>query len=250
MALCPVTPNRPRKIPTMPRISLLVFLSAALTLPAVTGCANKDKGTENPEASDSDADPLVELQSIPDQIQAEVDMVLQPINDVDVVIDQVTSMPQTLGIDAGSLKAMAAASLSAKAEDGELSLTADLDIAADAKAEVDEVLLKVQGIATGLRQTPERAKTATTNIVALGANATALVGKLTAKYQAKLSNPMLKAEKKAEIQAELDIVIKLDADIKAVVNDAKTTVTELPSKGKEALVKLTAAFAGNASAGT
>ena len=124
----------------------------------------------------------------------------------------------------------------------------NLDIAADAKAEVEAVLVKIQGIVTGLKETPERAKTATGNIVALGTKATGLVGKLTAKYQAKLSNPLLKADAKAKIQADLDTVLKLDADIKATISDAKATVTSLPSKGKEALVKLTAAFSGAASA--
>lgn len=231
----------------MIRIPHLLMLCAALALP-LAGCANKDKSSNNPdEASDSDVDPLVELQSIPDQIQAEVDMVLQPITDVDVVIDQVTSMPQTLGVDAASLKGMAAASL--KADEEGVAVEIDLDLEAEARAEVEAVLAKVRGIAVGLRATPENVKVATGNIAELGVKATGLVTKLTAQYQAKLSNPMLKAEKKAELQAELDIVVQLDADIKATVTDAKSTVTELPSKGKEALVKLTAAFAGGASAG-
>ncbi|MCH9682194.1 MAG: hypothetical protein K0V04_12220 [Deltaproteobacteria bacterium] len=224
------------------RISVLFILSVALAAP-LTGCKKNDKGTENPdEAAESDVDPLDELQTIPDQIQAEIDMVLQPINDVDVVIDMVTSMPQTLGLDAASLRGMAAASLSA---DGEVSV--ELDIAAEAKAEVEAALLKIKGIGTGLRETPERVKTATANIVALGAKATGLVAKLTAKYQAKLSNPMLKGDKKAKVEADLALIVKVDTDIKASVSDAKQTVTSLPSKGKEALVKLTKAFAGGAS---
>lgn len=226
----------------MIRASILFLLSLTLAAP-LAGCGKKDKGTENPdEAAEGEADPLVELQAIPDQIQAEVDLVLQPITDVDVVIDQVTSMPQTLGVDAASLRGLAKASF----EGGEVSV--NLDITAEAKVEVEAVLVKIKGIATGLKETPERVKTATGNIVALGTKATALVGKLTAKYQAKLSNPMLKADAKLQIQGELDAVIALDAQIKGTITDAKATVTSLPSKGQEALVKLTAAFAGSASA--
>lgn len=227
----------------MSRASLLFLLSVALAAP-LSGCSKKDKGTTNPDEAaeaEGEVDPLEELKAIPAQVQAEVDLVLQPINDVDVVIDQVTSMPQTLGVDAASLRGLAQASL----ENGEVSV--NLDIAADAKAEVEAVLLKIQGIVTGLKETPERVKTATGNIVAIGTKATGLVTKLTAKYQAKLSNPLLKADAKAKIQADLDAVLKLDADIKATVSDAKQTVTSLPSKGKEALVKLTAAFSGAAS---
>lgn len=228
----------------MSRASILFLLSVTLAVPSL-GCGKKDKGSTNPDEAaeaEGEVDPLEELKAIPTQVQAEVDLVLQPITDVDVVIDQVTSMPQTLGVDAASLKGLAKASL----ENGEVSV--DLDIAADAKAEVEAVLVKIKGIVTGLKETPERVKTATGNIVALGTKATGLVGKLTAKYQAKLSNPLLKADAKAKIQADLDTVLKLDADIKATINDAKTTVTSLPDKGKDALVKLTAAFSGAASA--
>lgn len=245
----------------MTRTALLLLLSVALTAP-MTGCKKNDKGSDNPDdASESDVDPLEELKSIPDQIQAEVDMVLQPINDVDVVIDMIAAMPGELGIDAAGLTAMAKASLegsvSGSVENGEASIEIDAavtaNVAAEAKAEVEakitELMVKIQGIVTGLKETPERVTTATKNIVALGAKATALTAKLTAKLQGKLANPMLKADAKASLQADLDLVMKLDADIKTTVTDAKASVTELPAKGKDALVKITAAFAGGASAG-
>lgn len=239
----------------MTRTALLVLLSAVLVAP-VSGCKKNDK-SNNPDAAESDTDPLEELKSIPVQVQAEVDMVLQPINDVDVVIDQIAAMPGELGIDGPSLMAMAKASLegaaSASVEDGEASVEIDAAAMADvavekkeeAEAQIKEVLVTIRGIVTGLKETPERVKTATTNIVGLGTKATGLVTTLTAKLQAQLANPLLKADAKAKLQADLDLVIKLDADIKATVADAKATVGELPSKGKEALVKITAAFAGN-----
>ena len=226
----------------MKRISALLVACSVIALPM--GCSKKDKGTNNPdEAAESDVDPLAELQSIPERIQAEIDLVLQPINDVDVVIDQVTTMPGRFGIDASGLTSLASASLS----DGSVSV--DLDVEADVKAEIETLLQTVQGIAVGLKEMPERATNATKNIVTLGGKAAALSAALTAKYQAKLANPLLKADSKAELQAELDGVIKLDAEIKGIVNDAKATVTALPAKGTEAMAKLTAAFAGGASAG-
>lgn len=226
----------------MTRIPSLLALCAVVALPM--GCGNKDKGTQNPdEAAEGDVDPLEELKSIPDQIQAEVDTVLQPINDVDVVVDQVTTMPDRLGVDAAGLRALAKASL----QSGEVSV--ELDVTAEAKAEIEGVLKTINGIAVGLKETPQRATAATKNIVAMGAKATALVGKLQAKYQAKLSNPLAKAEDKAKIQADLNAVMQLDGEIKAIVADAKSTVTGLPAKGTEALAKLTAAFAGSAGDG-
>ena len=227
----------------MKRLSLIV-LCAAFTLPAA-GCSKKDKGsTANPDdAAESDVDPLEELKGIPVAIQAEVDTVLQPITDVDVVIDKIAAMPGELGVDAEGLRGMAKASLT----DGTIAVNLDVD--AEVKAQIEGVLETIKGIAIGLKETPERAKTATGNIVKLGAKATGLVTKLTTKYQAKLSSPFTKAEEKAKIQGELDLVMKLDADIKATVGDAKQTVMSLPAKGTEAMAKITAAFAGGASAG-
>ena len=144
-------------------------LFTVLLLPAA-GCNKKDKdGTSNPdEAAEAEGDPLAELQAIPDEIQAEIDLVLQPITDVDVVIDQVTSIPTRYNLDVKSLTGMAKASL----DNGSVSLEADLDS-----------------------------------------------------------------------------VVKIDADIKAMVSEAKQTVMSVPAKGTEAMAKLTAAFAGSASAG-
>ncbi|MEM6290162.1 MAG: hypothetical protein AAGA54_02825 [Myxococcota bacterium] len=226
----------------MKRMSTLLVLCALAFTPM--GCKKSDKGSESPdEAAQEDADPMVELQTIPEKIQAEVDLVLQPIYDVDVVIDQLTSIPTRYGMNAADLTAMA----SAKFDGGTVEFNAD--VSADAKAEIETMLGTIEGIAVGLKETPARAKTAAGHLAELGVKATGLVTKLQSSLQAKLANPLLKAEKKAELQAELDLVIKLDADIKATVGDAKATVMSVPKKGTEALTKLTAALAGSASAG-
>lgn len=220
----------------MQRLTIVMCLVALAVAPM--GCSKKDKKSKNPdEAAESDVDPLEELKGIPVAIQGEIDLVLQPINDIDVVIEQFASMPGRLGVDAKGLTALASASFS----NGEVSV--NLDVSAEAKAEIEALLTTVKGIGIGLKEIPSRVPTATKNIVGHGAKAVALVTKLTAKYQAKLSSPFTKADEKLKIQGELDIVVKLDADIKASVNDAKATVMAVPAKGTEALAKITAAFA-------
>lgn len=232
------------RIPQAIRTAALCTLAFAAAAP-MTGCSKKDKGTENPdEASESDVDPMTELESIPGQIQAELDLVLQPLTDVDVVIDQLTSIPSRHGLNAAELTAMAGA----KFDGNSASVELNGDVSAEAKAEIDAMLTTIQGIAVGLKETPARAKDATANLVALGARATAISTKITTSLTAQLSNPLLKAEKKAEIQGQLDIVATLDADIKASIGGAKETVMSVPQKGTEALAKLTAALAGGGSA--
>ena len=76
----------------MSRASLLFLLSVTLAAPSL-GCNKKDKGSTNPDEAaeaEGEVDPLEELKAIPTQVQAEVDLVLQPITDVDVVIDQIS----------------------------------------------------------------------------------------------------------------------------------------------------------------
>ena len=220
----------------MQRTILAVSLLALIVAP--TGCAKKDKKSKSPdEAAESDKDPLEELKGIPAAIQAEVDFVLQPINDVDVVIEAFASMPGRLGVDAKGLMGMASASF------GDGKVEVNMEVSAEAKAEIEGLLKTVKGIGVGLKEMPQRVPVATKNILGHGAKAVGLVTKLTAKYQAKLSSPFTKADEKLKIQGELDIVVKLDADIKATVGDAKNTVMGLPSKGTEALAKITAAFA-------
>ncbi len=226
----------------MKRLATFFVLGTLVLTPM--GCKKNDKGTDSPdEAAQEDGDPMVELQAIPEKIQAEVDLVLQPITDVDVVIDQLTSIPSRYGMNAADLTAMA----SAKMDGGTVEFNAE--ISGDAKAEIETMLATLEGIVTGLKETPARAKTATANIAELGVKATGLATKLQTSLQGKLANPLLKPEKKAELQAELDLVVKFNADIKGTIGEAKNTVMGVPKMGTEALAKLTAALAGGASAG-
>ena len=227
------------------RATVLATLSALVLVPSA-GCKQKDKSENPDEATESAVDPLEELKSIPTQIQAEVDGVLQPINDIDVVIDQMSAIPGKYNIDAASLTGMVKGSF----DGGKAEVSADVNVSEEAKAEIQTLLKTAGGIATGLKELPQRSASATKNIVALGAKAGVLVGKLQAKYQAKLSSPFTKAEEKAKIQGELNLVLKLQGDIKGTVGDAKSTVMGVPKLGAEALAKITAAFAGGADAGS
>lgn len=223
---------------------LLTFAVLGTLALTPVGCGKKDKGTDSPdEAANEDVDPMVQLQTIPEEIQAELDLVLQPITDIDVVVDQLTSIPARYGMNAADLAGMASASF----DGGTVEFNAEIDT--DAKAEIETMLATVQGITVGLKETPARVKTAAGNLAQLGVKAAGIVTKMTASIQAKMANPLLKADKKAELQGELDLVVKFDADIKASIGDAKATVMGVPKLGAEALAKLTAALAGGASAG-
>lgn len=219
----------------MSRASLLVLLSLALAAPV--GCGKEREGTVHPD----EASALKELEAIPARIQAEVDLVLQPIHDVDVVIDQVSSMPEALGVDAASLRRLTTASL----ETGEVAVSPD--VPADARAEVEAVLVKIHGLATRLEETPARVESASADLAAIATKATDLVSALTTRYRTALSDSRLDAAAKARMKADLATVLALDAEIQATLSQARHAMVSLPSRGKDALAQLTVALSGTAS---
>lgn len=225
----------------MIRPSLPILLALANAIGG--GCAARNVEPLDSGATSMEADPLDELRAIPDQIQAEVDLVLQPINDVDVVLDQLASLPHTLGVAEEPLRGMAARSVASSDP-----IAIELDLDTEAQAEVRAVLLHLQGIAADLRRTSARVESASAELVALGARATALVTTLTTHIQARLSSPSLTANDQAALQAELDLVTTLAGDIEIAVAAAQQSVAALPTKGDQALERLTAAFTSEASA--
>jgi hypothetical protein len=212
---------------------IVVSLAAIATLSL--GCAHKSRDTKPPQEETS-ADPMAELEGIPAAIDAEVQLVLEPIHEVDRVLEQVSTMPGRLGIEPKGLRALALASL----KDGEVAI--NLQLSTEARAEVEALLESVRKISVGLRDTPERIAVSTKNIVAQGAKAVALTGKLTVKFQAKMALPFVSVEEKARLQEQLATVQRIEADVKARVAEAKSTVVDLPARGTEALAKLTAAL--------
>lgn len=211
-------------------VTLVAIVSLSL------GCAKQPRETNHPQSAD--VDPMAELSAIPAAIDAEVQLVLAPIHEVDRVLDQVSTMPQRLGIEPKGLRALALASLS------EGKVAVNLDLPADARAEVETVLASIHTIAIGLRDTPERIALSTKKIVGHGAKAVAITGKLTARFQAKLALPFVSADETARVQEQLAAIAKIESDVRGQVAAAKSTVVDLPARTTAALAKLTAGLSG------
>ncbi len=216
----------------MSRIPVLVSLLACFALPC--GCHDSARGSAPPATVA--ADPLTELAGIPEAIDAEIQRVLDPIHEVDRVLDRLATMPQRLGIDAASLRTLAFASL----RDGRVEV--DLALPAEARAEVVALLESIRTIGASLRETPGRVAASTKAIAGHGAKAVGLVTKLQSRGQAKLLLPLVSAQERARVQSELAEIARMDAEIKAVIGEAKSTVVGLPARCREALAKLTQAL--------
>jgi acetylornithine deacetylase/succinyl-diaminopimelate desuccinylase-like protein len=217
-------------------------LAALVLIAAPAGCSKKDKAeTESPEGEAS-GDPVAQLQGFQTQLTAEIDAVMKPITDAKALINDIGSMPDRLGVTMADLKGMFEASFN----NGTVEVKADLKITAEAKAELEAVLTKAKEIGAGLKALPETVKTATANILEIGVKATGVATKATATISAKLKNPMIKADAKVELEGQLTAVADLKASIETSVNDAKSSVMELPAKGTEISAKLLASFSGSA----
>lgn len=230
------------------RMRKLLPLSISLValLAFSPGCKGKDgKGTETPEDGDADQDPIAKLEGMSAEITGELDAVMKPITDAEALISEVGALPERLGLSMADLKGMFEASFS----NGEVNIAADLDITAEAKAELEVILNKAKEIGEGLRALPETVKTSGAHIAELGVKATGIATGATTKLTAKLSNPLLKADAKASIEADIAKIDELKANISGSVQGAQASIMELPAKATEIGASLLASFAGSASAG-
>jgi hypothetical protein len=176
-------------------------------------------------------------------LQAGVDQLMQPITDTQWVIDEITSLPARLNLDAGSLLGMAKATM----DSGTISISADLNLAAEAQAEVQALLGKIQAIVAGLKATPDRVQALTVQAGAAIAQVPVLATGITTTAQAKLANPLASAESKAQAQADLSAVVNVQASVEAQIQDVQNKIVGIPAMATEALAKLAASFAGGAS---
>ncbi len=227
------------------QVSLLLALSL---LPISSGCEKKAKGeTVSPDdaGAEAEVDPLDALKAIPTRLQVEVDGVLQPITDAEKLIAELETIPARYNLSAADFQSMVKASFDS--ETGTVELSADLQIADEAKAELLATIAQLRGIKLGLAATPERVTVAVGNVVGIGAEAIALSTKLLASLQAKAQVAF--GDKKAEIAAQIQEVTGLKDQIAAQVGDAKAQFTELPARAAEVGVNFTASFTGSASAG-
>jgi|GEM_PF-2890009 len=231
-----------RIITTLPLALLLV------SLPFVSGCEKKDKETATPEDgtdAEADVDPVEALKATPDRIKAEIDMVLQPIDEAEALMAELETMPERYNISAADFKGLVQASFDS--ETGTVEISADLGIAADAQADLLAQLTALRELKMKLAATPETVKVAAENIATIGVETIGLATKTAASLQAKAKVAI--GNKKAEVEAQLQEVLGLKDQLMTELEAAKSEVTELPARAAEVGAKFSASFAASATAG-
>ncbi len=224
-------------------IATLMVLAMSL---AACGGGKAEAKTSGDASAEADVEPMDQLKGISTSLQASVDTLMQPINDVDGLINDITSLPTKLNLDAASLMGMFSAQASS---DGKIEISADITTDDAVKAEIEAVMERLRNIIAGLKAIPTNVKLVTVQAAEAVVALPVLATKVTASANAKIVNPFGKAEEKAQAQADLTAVAGVQTEIQGQISDIQAQITGIPAMGAEALAKITAAFAGGASAG-
>ena len=182
---------------------------------------------------------LDQLKGLSVDLQGQLDALLAPINEVDALVEQLTSIPKRLNLNAKELMGM----FKATADGGQVQLSAEINADAMAKAEVEGVLAKLKGIVDGLKAIPENTKALTAKAGEALVKVPVLGAKATTELTMKVNNPFAKPEEKAQAQADLQSIAQIQADIQGTIQSVQQKVMELPALATSALAKLTASFA-------
>lgn len=222
------------------RIILSSVLLGAFVVSA-PGCKKGGSSSSTaltPPAAPEYENPFAELNDLPNQINAQVDWVSQPLRDASALGDEFTAIQAKYSIDAKTLGGMAKVAFT----DGKIELSANTEIAAEAKADVEALLGKIKAAGEAVLSIPKRVPKAagaisklTLKLPAMGAKATSYLKKQIAEAS---------AEAKASLEVNLTAVPEIVTKVKATIPESVNKVKAIPTDAKATITELTAAFAG------
>jgi DNA repair ATPase RecN len=222
--------------------ALMTSLLLGLSLVAF-GCAgSKNKEASTAETTKADISPMDQLKAIPDDLNNDVNGLMQPIDDTQATIDQVTSIPKRYKLNAKDVMGMASASISS----GQVNVNFDAaaNVQDDAKAEVNTAITRLVGVVNGLKATPDRVAALTQKLGTVSAKVPVLATRATSEATVTVSNPFASAEAKTKAKADIENVKQMQATITKTVQDTQAKISGVPAMATTALGKITKAFAG------
>jgi hypothetical protein len=207
---------------------------------AAPGCKKSGSASTalTPPAAPEYENPFAELNDLPNQINAQVDWVSQPLRDASALGDEFTAIQAKYSIDAKTLGGMAKVAFT----DGKVEISADVSIAADAKADVEALLNKIKASGEAVLTIPKRASKAAGSISKLTLRVPGLGAKATSYLKKEISGAA--AEAKASLEANLTAIPEITVKVKASIPESVNKVKAIPAEAKTTVSELTAAFSG------
>ncbi|MCP4678993.1 MAG: hypothetical protein GY854_26585 [Deltaproteobacteria bacterium] len=218
---------------------LLLFLVSGLVLWACGGSSGSKKTNATTEVQ-VELTPMQELQALFANLQTGLDEIMQPINDIELAIDDMTTAPERLNMNAAAFMEMAKSTMNS----GQISISAGSEISAEAMVELKATLFRLKRIVAGLKATPEKIVQLTAQASSAVAQVPFAATKVTSVAQAAIANPMASAEAKTQAQADIDAVASIEADVSAQIGEIQQKFSGIPAMATEALAKLTATLSG------
>jgi DNA repair exonuclease SbcCD ATPase subunit len=206
---------------------------------AAAACGGSKGDASGSAEAKVDLSAMDQLKGLSADLQAQLDALMAPINEVDALVEQITSMPQRLNVNASALMGMAKATV----DGGQVAISADFTADAAVRAEVEGVLGRLKAIVDGLKAIPENPKALAAKAAEAIVAVPALGAKVTAEANVKISNPFAKAEEKAQAQADIQSLAQVQSDVQGSIQQIQQKIMELPGLATSALAKLAAAFA-------
>ncbi len=223
-------------------LSSLVLGALIIGAPACKK-GSSDSAALTPPVAPEYENPFEELNDLPKQITAQVDWVSQPLRDAAAIGDEFAALQAKYNIDVKALGGMATAAF----KEGKLEISADVSIAADAKADVEALLAKIKASGEAIGTIPKRASKATGAIgKMMSMKVTVLVPKATSYLKKQISEASadMTAEAKGSLEISLTTIPEMPNKVKAAGTEAIDKVKGIPAEATKTMAEMVAAFSG------
>jgi hypothetical protein len=178
-----------------------------------------------------------EIADIPNQITAQIEWAVEPVDDAIRLADDIAALRTKLDIDDETFTSMCSVAF----QDGKIEVGA-ITMAEDVKLELESVLKRAKEVGENLQTIPARSKAAGKRISRLVQSTPKLVLVASKDLGGELRAAV--GDAGVQIEADIDTVKQLPAEIKAEAVAAKDALAELPAKADAATRNLLAAMAG------
>lgn len=209
-------------------------------LAVLTGCSSS-VSHGGAKTAKTEITPMDELRAIPRDLDGEIAALTKPIDEVQLVIDDMTSIPKRHGISAGDMIAMSKVAFESGSV--QFKLAGDTEVSAEAQREVETCLQRLASVSKALKATPSRVLSLTKRIFVSSAQLPLLAGRVTTQATMVVANPFGNAEEKAKARADLEGVTQVRADVTRSLGEAEAKIVGIPAMATGALGKLGASFA-------
>jgi DNA repair ATPase RecN len=227
--------------------AIILALASTMALTACGGGGGSGEPAKDGDSAkkedESSGDPAVDLQNLSDGLTKEVDAIVQPLKDVDALIESVTNLPKDLKASKSKADPKKVLAELKKILDGTEPAIDGLKLEADAAKVVQDRIDKLKALQKSITDAPEAAKALPGKVADTLTKAAGILAKALPKYEAKIKAPFgVSAEDKKKAEEDKAKITKIVDDLKAKADGWKNLATELPTKVKEVPTKFAKAF--------